>query len=127
MSIFSGKNGQATRDGEAIANVVGWQFTTEVDGVSFASSATGGFRKRIPGARRGSGSFSFQLNRDAPISDQLDEGDETTLRLYLDGERHFVVPAMIDSIALEVDVATGKVVGGKAEFSTSGAWEKPAS
>jgi hypothetical protein len=33
---------------------------------------------------------------------------------------------VIDSIQMEVDIDGGELIGGQAEFSTNGAWTKPA-
>jgi hypothetical protein len=35
------------------------------------------------------------------------------------------VPALIESLRFEVDIATGDVLGGVAAFSSNGAWVKP--
>jgi hypothetical protein len=48
-----------------------------------------------------------------------------TLLLYLDAVRFYSVPALIESIHMQVEIDGGDLVGGQAEFSTSGVWTKP--
>jgi hypothetical protein len=125
MSNLSGKDGQVTRGGATLADITRWRLATTADNVSYASSATDGYRRRIPGAKHGLGSFSFQLNPADPVTDGINEGDEVILHLHIDATRYYIVPAVIDSVLLAVDISTGNVVAGTADFSTSGAWTRP--
>jgi len=88
-------------------------------------SSTGGFRRRVGGVKDGSGTIVFKLDPADPITDQLNEGDAVTLLLYLDGTRHFTVPAIIEALQWEVDIDRGEIIGGTAEFAIDGAWTKP--
>ena len=44
---------------------------------------------------------------------------------HLDEARFYSVPAIIDSLRIDVDIDGGELTGGQAEFSTNGAWTKP--
>lgn len=125
MATLSGKNGSLVVSGGSLADITSWRFTTTADNVSYASSATGGFRRRIGGARHGFGNVSFVLNTADPATARLVAGDAVTLQLHLDPTRYYYVPAVIDSIQLTVDVNQREPIRGSAEFTTSGAWIDP--
>ncbi len=125
MPTISGKDGLVKRDTTSLAEITSWRLTTTADNVSYASSATAGFRKQIAGAKHGLGTFSFELDTDNPLSDELDEGDQVTLYFHIDESRFYTIPAIIDSIIFAVDISNGEIVGGTADFSTNGAWIKP--
>jgi len=125
MSVESGKDGKVMIGAAAIADVTKWTLRTTSSNVAYASSSTGGFRRRVGGVKDGSGTIVFKLDPEDPITDQLNEGDAVTLLLYLDGTRHFTVPAVIEALQWEVDIDRGEIVGGAAEFAIDGAWTKP--
>lgn len=125
MSTFSGKDGKVLIGGTALADITRWSLRTSAQNSAYASSSTGGYKKRVPGVKDASGSIAFKLNTADPITGDFDEGSAVTLLLYLDGTRFYSVPAVIDALKLEVDIDSGQVVGGVAEFSANGAWTKP--
>ena len=125
MSVVSGKDGKVMIGAAAIADVTKWTLRTVAGNVAYSSSSTGGFRRRVGGVKDGSGTIAFKLDVADPITDLLDEGDMVTLLLYLDGTRHYTVPALVDALQWEVDIDRGEIVGGVAEFSIDGAWTKP--
>ncbi len=125
MSTLSGKNGTLFIDGASLADVTAWRFTATADNVTYASSATGGYRRRLTGARHGFGVVSFVLNTVDPATARLAAGDRVTLQLNLDPARFFYVPAIVDSLQLTVDVNQREPIRGTAEFTTDGAWVEP--
>lgn len=125
MATISGKDGKVVAGGVELADIVQWSLTTRSHNPAYASSSTGGFKKRIAGVKDGSGAVAFKLDPDDAITDQISEGDAVTLLLYVDATRYYSVPALIDTLRLEVDIDSGDIVGGVAEFSTNGAWTKP--
>jgi hypothetical protein len=125
MSVESGKDGKVMIGAAAIADVTKWTLRTTSNNVAYASSSTGGFRRRVAGVKDGSGTIAFKLDVEDPITDELEEGDAVTLLLYLDDSRHYSVPAVIDALQWEVDIDRGEIIGGTAEFSIDGAWTKP--
>lgn len=126
MSVVSGKDGKVMIGVATIADVTKWSLRTMSNNVAYASSSTAGFRRRVGGVKDGSGTIAFKLDVGDPITNRLNEGDAVTLLLYLDGTRHYTVPAVIDALQLEVDIDRGDILGGVAEFSIDGAWTKPA-
>lgn len=125
MSTFSGKSGKILIGAKPLADITRWTLATTAANPSYASSSSGGYRRRVPGVRDGAGRIEFLLDPADPLTGDFDEGDAVTLLLYLDAERCYSVPALIDALELEVDISTGDVVGGVARFSTNGAWTKP--
>lgn len=125
MSAFSGKDGKILIGTTTLAEITRWELRTLSNNPAYASSATGGFKKRVGGVRDATGQIAFKLDPADPITDDFDEGEAVTLLLHLDATRKYTVPAIIDAIQLEVDIDTGDVVGGTATFSSTGAWTKP--
>ena len=125
MSTLSGKEGSLFVDGGSLADITAWRFTTPADNISYASSATGGFRKRLSGARHGLGRVSFVLNTLDAATARLAAGDLVTLQLNLDPTRYYYVPAIIDDVQLSVDVNQRDPIRGTADFTTNVAWIEP--
>ncbi|MBN8625015.1 MAG: hypothetical protein J0M17_05965 [Planctomycetes bacterium] len=120
--MFSGKDGRVLVDSVPIADVVRWTLRTSARSVSYASNATGSARRTVPGNVTAAGSIVFHLSADAA---PLAAGDVVELRLYLDAERFYEVPAVIEAVELETDVDTGALVGGTAQFAADGPWTAP--
>jgi hypothetical protein len=55
----------------------------------------------------------------------LVEGAAVTLLLYLDATHFYSVPAIITRVEVEVNIDSGDVIGGTANFDTDGAWDEP--
>lgn len=125
MATLSGKDGKVFRDADEIADVTLWKFRTAAKNRSYASSATGGYKRTLPGVKQASGRFAFLLNTASPQTDQLAAGDAVTLLLQITTDRAFSVPAVIDSVEVDVNIDTAEVGGGVAEFSATGAWTLP--
>ncbi len=125
MATISGTNGKVMVGATTLAEITDWTFQSSSNNHAYASSSTGGFRRRIPGVKDGSGNIGFKLDPANPITNNFDEGSSVTLLLYLAATRYYSVPAVIDSIHLAVDISSGDVLGGTAIFSADGAWAKP--
>jgi hypothetical protein len=125
MSMQTGDDGKVMIGGVELAEITAWSFETTARSVAYASSATAGYRKRLTGAKEGRGAIAFKLNLTDPLTNYLNEGSQVTLLLYIDSTRFYSVPAVIDSLEMTVDIDRGELIGGKAEFSTNGAWTKP--
>lgn len=126
MATISGKDGKVKIGSAELADITHWTLRTSASLSAYASSATGGFKRRIAGVKEGSGTIEGKLDPADPVTDDFDEGSAVTLLLHVDAARYYIVPALIESFRLEVDIDRGEVVGWKAEFSTTGAWTKPA-
>jgi hypothetical protein len=125
MSTISGKDGKVLIGAAALADITRWTFNATSVNPAYASSSTAGFRRRVAGIKEGAGRIAFKLDPADPISDSLNEGDQVTLLLHLDATHFYTVPAIVDALELEVDISSGDVLGGTANFSSNGAWTKP--
>jgi len=125
MSVISGKDGKVMIGATTLADITFWTLNTASNNPAYASSATAGHKKRVAGVKDGGGTIQGKLDVADAVTDDFDEGDAVTLLLHLDATRFYSVPAIIDSIQLEVDIDSGEVVGWTAEYSTDGAWTKP--
>ena len=125
MPMLSGQNGKVIADAVEVANITRWKFETKSNTVSYASSATGGYRGRLPGVRHGSGVVLFVLNTESPVQTLLAEGDEVALKLHVDADNFYSVPAVIELLSLDVDIDSGAPVDGQFKFVTAGAWTSP--
>jgi len=122
MAILRGKDGKILADGVELAEIVSWTFQTRSVGIVYSSSATGGYRRRLPGARQGTGRFEFKINPAALVTDSLQEGSEITLQLFLNASLHYLVPAVIDELNVATEIATEDFIHGTCQFSTTAAW-----
>lgn len=125
MATISGKNGLVKIGSTTLADITKWNLTTTASNPAYASSATQGWRTRREGVRDARGEMRFKLDFADPITDDFDEGSAVTLLLYLDAARFYTVPAIIDSLSWEVDINTGEVIGGTAEFGATAPITKP--
>ena len=125
MPTISGKDGHVKIGAADVAEITAWSLNTTSNNPAYASSSTGGYKRRVSGVKDATGSIAFKLDPADPVTDDFDEGDHVTLLLYVDATRFYSVPAVIDAINLEVDIDSGDIIGGRAEFSANGAWTKP--
>lgn len=125
MATISGKDGKIEIDSTQLADITSWTLNTTSNNAAYASSSTSGYKKRVPGVKDGSGSVQGKLDISDPITDDFEEGSAVTLKLYIDATRFYSVPAVIDSLAIDVDIDNGDVVPFTANYSTDGAWSKP--
>jgi hypothetical protein len=126
MALKSGKDGRVEIDGEVAAAITSWRLRTSATSVEYFSSASNGWKTRVPGSKDSRGEIEFQLDFESPVVEHLDEGTMVTLRLYLDRTRFYSVPSMIETLDLEpVDIDQGRTIGGKATFVGTGPVTKP--
>lgn len=136
MSGFSGKGGKVKVGSTAIAEVTKWNFKPTSNNPSWGSSSSNGYKKRVAGVKDGSGSFDVKIDRSSLFLATVKEGDEVTLNLYLEthfdnatppveDSKYYIVPAIIDSVDVNVDVDNGEPVSATIEFSSNGAWTNP--
>lgn len=125
MALISGKDGHVLSNDVAVADITTWSFQTTAKNVSYASSATGGYRRTLPGRKEGQGRFTFVLNTEDAVTEQISEGDIVELKLNVDDDNYYAVPAIVDAVHLDIDISEGSPVSGFAEFSSDGEWTPP--
>ncbi len=106
-----------------VAEVTRWRFQKDAATRRYASNATGGCKRTLPGVQSGSGSIEFKWDASGPSP--LAQGAAITLLLYLDATHYYSVPAVVQTVKLLVDIDTGDPVGGAANFETDGPWIEP--
>ena len=126
MALKSGKDGHIEVDGAPVAAITSWRLATISSSFEYFSSATNGWKARLPGTKDSRGEIRFQLDFSDPILETLEEGALVTLRLFLDATRFYLVPCMIESLDLDpVDIDQGATISGKASFLGNGPVTKP--
>ncbi|MCA9246857.1 MAG: hypothetical protein KDA42_07065 [Planctomycetales bacterium] len=126
MALKSGKDGRVEVDGAQVAAITSWRLRTSATALEYFSSATNGWKSRLPGPKDSRGEIEFQLDFDNPLTEKIEEGALVTLRLFLDRTRFYSVPCMIESLDWEpVDIDRGTTIAGKATFLGAGPVTKP--
>lgn len=125
MTLITGDDGQVLIAGSPMADITGWTFRTAAAGRRYSSSATAGYERSVPGAKTGRGAIRFQWNADELPSGALAVGEIVTLRLDLDDERHYSVPALIEAVETSLPIDGDDLASGTAEFASHGAWTEP--
>ncbi|HOM17221.1 MAG TPA: hypothetical protein PLQ00_07830 [Thermoguttaceae bacterium] len=120
MGVLSGKDGSVWIGGQPAAVVLWWELVKRSACKAYVANDTGGWRRRVPGAKDASGRLELKLRADgaAPV----EEGQEATLRLHLDGtgKNYYELPAIIERISARVDIAGGEVIGWVVDFVGAG-------
>lgn len=129
MGLFTGRDGRVLRDDAEVADISAWSLLTASRGKSYASSATGGYRRRLPGVKEATGKIAGKLGAApgvAAINPPLVEGETVVLKLHVSPAHFYEVPAVVDSVRVVVDVERDEIVGWEAEFTADGPWIEPA-
>lgn len=127
-SAISGKGGDirlGTTSPVQFCEVTKWSFNPKSNNNSYASNCSGGFKRRVAGTKEGSGTVDGKWDPTAPPTDALDVGDSITLNLHYNATQKWIVPAVVDSMRIDVDMDSGDIVGWSIDFSSDGAWTKP--
>lgn len=122
MTLQTGDDGKLLVGQQELADVLQWTLQTAVRTFRYTSNATGPWQAVLCGARTAAGEFRFAYNVQQPQEDAVHVGGLVTLVLHLDAARRYVVPAVIDSLHTEVDIATGRTIGGLARYVARGPW-----
>lgn len=110
MAILSGKDGTLIVDGTKATPLVDWWLRKGSDTKSYTANDTGGWRKRVSGAKDCRGGFALAVAQDKRVP--VAEGQAVTLKLHVDdsGNNYYEVPARIEAIRLSVNVSEGCTV-----------------
>jgi hypothetical protein len=120
-------NGDVKVTGTQVAEVKKWHFAPKANVPKYASNKTAGYKRAVAGVKEGAGSIDFVWDPSNPLTGTLDVGTAATLTLYINAAQFYSVPAVIESITLDVDLDTGEIVGGNMTFVANGAWTNPVS
>ena len=128
MAGLSGKSGDlrvGTETPVQVCQITKWTMDPKVNISAFAHNCSGGFKVRVSGTKDATGTIEGKWDPDDPITDTLDVGTEVTLNLHYNTTQKWIVPAVIESLSLSVDMDSGEVDGWTANWGLNGAWTKP--
>ncbi len=114
MAVLSGKAGTMSTAGSAEAAVGNWNLTITSANDAIATNDSAGWKIRRGGVKDCTGSWRMA---DKP---SISEGDEVAFIGYTNQDI-YTVPVIIDSIALDVDINDGTIIGFDVAFSCNGA------
>ena len=118
---ISGKNGNlhiGTGAATEVADVRNWRLSRTADNPAYNSSDTGGVTKRLSGNTDWSATFTAYFQDDADVS--VSEGDEVTIKLYVDASRYYEGNAIVSRIEEEVPIEDAGLVGYEVEVEANG-------
>lgn len=124
MALHSGKTGTVTWNSGTVSHVTSWQCTETVNSSAWGSSNTAGYKHRVAGTKDWSGTFAAKY--DSSIAPVVGEGTRAegatpvSLVLTLATNETLTGNAMIESVALDVNVDTGDVIGYTCTFGGNG-------
>lgn len=122
MAAFTCLGGKVTVDAADVPDATKWTWNPKNETQAYASSDTGGWRKRLPGVYDGSGSWECKAQSATP---PVKPGALVSLTLTLaTGVAFAAGPAIIDDISTEVDLDTGNIVAWTINFSANGKWDE---
>jgi hypothetical protein len=124
----SGKGGDVTVGTTTpvqLCEVTKWSFNPKITISKYASNCSGGAKRTVIGSKEGSGSFEGKWDPSAPPIALVDVGSVVTLNLTITGTHKYIVPAIIESMKVDVDMDSGDIVSWSADWQADGAWTNP--
>jgi hypothetical protein len=125
MSAVSGQYGTVQIGSSEIVECTGWSLNKKASVHTYASCSTGGFKAAVAGTKSCDGSVSGMWDPADQIDDHLEVGSGVSLKLYTTASLFSTVPAVIETLAVEVDLDDGEIVNWEAGFQGNGAWTNP--
>ncbi len=120
MTILYGHRGTVRIGQVEVVPLLKWTLSLISRNAQFASSLTGQWTRRVPGARDCTG--TLLLHASIEHSCPLRPGQSVVLELHVDnsGENFYRVPAIVDRLSVQTDIGGGHPVGYQVEFSGDG-------
>jgi len=120
MAVLSGKDGTLYIDAAEITPVSNWKLAVTAGRRNYVANDTGGWKKRVSGAKDCNGSLEIKLTHSgkAPV----ESGDAVTLKLHVDatGGNYYRVEALIGRMGVVTDINGGEVVAHRVDFWGNG-------
>lgn len=113
----SGKDGNVTKDGVTVLGITNWKTTAKSTNPEYVDNEGAGWTNREAGAKDWSG--SFELSRPPAFG----EGTKLAFCGYTGGDT-WSGNIIVDSVDVNVDLATKAIVGYTVAFSGNGALTK---
>ena len=120
MAVLSGKNGTLYVGSNEVAPVSNWKLAVTASQRDYTANDTGGWKKRVAGAKDCSGSFEVKVTEGGNCP--VESGDAVTLKLHVDasGGNYYQVEALIGRVRVETNIKHGDVVAHRIDFSGNG-------
>jgi len=116
----TGSGGSSTTD---VPDVTKWTVNPKAENLAYASSSTGGWKKRMAGTLDVSGSIDVKCNDTDKIESFFKPGEKiAVMELYMNETLKYSGPAIIDDISVETDIDTGAIISATINFSGDGPW-----
>jgi hypothetical protein len=90
-----------------IAHVTAWRFNISGNVVTYTSSSSEGHQLTLKGHNSGELSFDVLFDKDDSIYARMKPGDQITLLAFFDATRDWTIPARVNDMDAEVNVADG--------------------
>jgi len=120
MAVISGKNGTLYVGANEITPVSNWKLAVTGSQRDYAANDTGGWRRRVAGAKDCCGSMEISVAEGGHCP--VETGDAVTLKLHVDdtGNNYYHVEALIGRIGAETNIKNGEVVVQRIDFAGNG-------
>ncbi|MBN2476899.1 MAG: hypothetical protein JXB62_19990 [Pirellulales bacterium] len=120
MAVLSGKDGTLYVGAEEITPVANWRLAISGTLREYTANDTGGWKRRVAGAKDCRGSFTVNLTEAGHRP--VDGGDAVTLKLHVDGtgNNYYEVEALIGRVGVETNIRDGAVVAYRIDFAGNG-------
>lgn len=132
MSVRTATGGKAdwSTDGVTYANIPEvrkWTMTITRNAKEYASSSTGGGKRKLAGAENFDGSLDVYHDADNRLHALgMDAGVTGYLKLWEDDTDFYIAPVYLDDVSTDVDIEGEGLVEGAVSFSRDGALTYPA-
>ncbi len=124
MSLIHGTQGKVYLNSTEVRDVVEWELREESELHRYTSSATGPVPATLCGKRQLQGTCHLALSTDFDPG-ALFPGSSVTLKLYLDANRVFEIPARVTELSFLKSKRTGDPDLLQFHFVNDGPWTRP--
>ena len=125
MSLIHGTQGKVYLNSAEVRDVVEWELREECELRRYASSATGPVPAALCGKRQLRGTCRLALSTDFDPG-AIFPGSSVSLKLYLDANRVFEIPARVSEVSFLKSKRTGEPDLLQFDFVNDGPWTRPA-
>lgn len=120
MAVISGKDGTLYITAVETTPITNWKLDKTSDNKAYHANSSAGSKQRVAGVKDSSGSFEVKCDdaSNAPVT----EGDIVTVQLHVDDStlNYYSLSAIIDKVAVDVDIDDGEIVAYAIDFSGNG-------
>lgn len=123
MSVRSGQFGTVAIGSSELVEVLNWKFSRKVTVHQSNTNTDGGYKKATAGPKSGTVQFSGEVDMDDMPDDHFEEGDSIVFKGYVNATQYYLIPCVVESLDIEVDIDDGKPVSWSCSATTNGQWQ----